>query len=171
MFLKNSIKKKLIAWFLISLIIFSGTMLALYLNVRQIVKIPEQIVSKNLEISSKAKKMVEQLLDMEEYEKKYRLLNQDDYRNLFVDAARGYEISLLTILDLTDRGFRLTGPWEALLSDFYLLELPEAKAINTKEGFDTWISEKSINDWIQRISDGLYENEQEILHPDPEAPA
>lgn len=163
MFLKKSIKKKLIAWFLISLIIFSGTMLVLYLNVRQIVKIPEQIVSKNLEISSQAKKMVEYLLDMEEYEKKYHLLDQTDYRSLFFDAAGGYETSLLAILDLSDQGFRLAGPWEALYTDFNLLKLPEINATNAKESLNTWISENSINDWIQRISDGLYENEQEIF--------
>ena len=76
MFSKNSIKHKLIAWLIISVVIFSGTMLILYVNVRQIVKIPERIVSKNLEIASEAKKMVEELLSMEEFEKKFRLLKK-----------------------------------------------------------------------------------------------
>lgn len=163
MFFKNSIKHKLIAWLIISAVIFSGTMLILYLNVRRIVKIPERIVNKNLEIASEAKKMAEDLLSMEEYEKKFHLLKKDDYIALFLSAAEGYERSLVSILDLEESGFRVNGPWKALHRSFGEIDLPETQSSATGADFESWVSEEVINGWIQEISIGLHQNDQEIV--------
>jgi signal transduction histidine kinase len=163
MFIKNSIKAKLIAWFSISVLIFSGTMAVLYVNVRQIVKIPERIVNKNLEIASEAKKMVEDLLSMEEYEKKYVILEKEEYKELFLGAAQGYESSLRAISDLEEKGFTVTGPWAALQEAFHRTRLPVGDLAAEETAYESWIPESVLDDWIQRITDGLKENEQEIM--------
>jgi len=163
MSIKHSIKKKLMAWFLISVVIFSGTMVVLYVNVGKIVEISEGIVSKNLEISSEAKKMVENLLSMEEYEKKYSILGKDEYRDLFLGVAQGYTDSLNTILGLEGHGFVVTGPWKGLREEFDRIDLSGEDSRTVAENMKSWIPEDVINDWIRRISAGLKENEQEII--------
>jgi signal transduction histidine kinase len=162
MLLKSSIKRKLIAWLLISVVIFGGTMLVLYVNVRFIVQIPERIVSKNLEIASEAKKMHGYLLSMLEYEKKFRSLKTDNYISLFLTEAEAYKNSLVSILDL-ESGFRLTGPWKKLHASFVELDLPEAESSATGADAESWIPENVINGWIHDISEGLKINEREIV--------
>lgn len=163
MSIKHSIKKKLITWFLVSVVIFSGTMLILYANVRDIVRISEGIVSKNLEISTEAKKMAEDLLSMEEYGKKYSILKKDEYRELFVEAAGRYGGSLADILDLEAKGFAVAGPWRDLYGEFARIDLPGENQEISGEATDGWIPQPVIDDWVQRISVGLQENEQEIV--------
>lgn len=163
MFIRNSIKRKLIAWFSISVVIFSVTMVVLYVNVKQIVKIPERIVNKNLEIASEAKKMVEDLLSMEEYEKKYTILEKDEYKTLFLSSAEGYENSLKAILDLEKNGYIIAGPWKGLHGEFSRIEMPDDSVQKNENKFSNWIPESVIDDWIHRISDGLAGNEQEII--------
>ena len=163
MSIKNSIKKKLIAWFLISVIVFSVTMLILYINVRHIVKIPERIVSKNLEISSEAKKMVEDLLSMEEYEKKFSLLEKEEYKDLFMSAAAGYESSLSAILDLEKNGYLITGPWEQLREALTGIDLFNSSSEHLEAVSGAWIPVPVIDDWIREITDELTENEREII--------
>ncbi len=164
MFYHNSIKKKLITWFLLSLLVFVGTMLVLYANVLQIGRISDRIVSRNYEISSEAKKMLEDLLSMEEYEKKYRLLKKEDYLHFFLAAAAGYEKSLGALLNLEKKGFRLNGPWKTLHRDFRRVALPVAST-NTHSGGerDIWVPEERIDNWIQQITDGIAANDRETL--------
>jgi signal transduction histidine kinase len=163
MSIKHSIKKKLFTWFFVSVVIFSGTMLILYANVRDIVKISEGIVSKNLEISSEARKMVENLLSMEEYGKKYSILKKEEYRELFMAAAGRYGESLGAILDLEKGGFIVSGPWKPLHREYIRIDLSDEASQASALNVDGWIPESLIDDWIQRISDGLYVNEQEII--------
>jgi hypothetical protein len=68
---KYGITSKLFVWFFITLLIFYGTILVLYINFQEIVKLSEDIVNKNTKISSISKKMIENLLNMEENDKKY----------------------------------------------------------------------------------------------------
>ena len=163
MLIKNSIKQRLIAWFLISVIIFSGTMLILYVHVRQIVKIPERIVSKNLEIASGAKKMVEDLLGMEEYGKKFSILEKDEYKGLFVEAARGYKSNLDAILGLEADGYEINGPWKELHSEFNRINPLGGGFDGTGSDSEGGIPVSVIDDWIQKITDGIAVNEQEII--------
>ena len=79
---------KLLIWFFAIVSIFYGTILVLYLNFQQVVLISERIVSKNYAITDHSKKMFESLLSMEENEKKFRLLEKQDYLNFFTDSRR-----------------------------------------------------------------------------------
>ena len=91
---------KLLIWFFAIVSIFYGTILVLYLNFQQVARISERIVNKNYAISDHSKKMFENLLSMEENEKKYRLLKKDDYLKFFQNAQLEFEASLQKILTL-----------------------------------------------------------------------
>lgn len=67
--MKTGIRSKLLLWYLILLSIFYGTILVLILQIRRIMHISETMINSNLEISA-SKKMIENLLTMEENEKK-----------------------------------------------------------------------------------------------------
>jgi len=63
----------------------------LFVDIRQIVSISENLVNKNYKISSASKKMIESLLWMEESQNKYDLLKKQDYKQYFISAQREFE--------------------------------------------------------------------------------
>jgi len=81
--LKSGITGKLLIWYFMFVLIFFGTVFILYLNVHRMMRISEDIVNKNYKISSASKKMIENLLNMEENEKKYFLLKKKRLCELF----------------------------------------------------------------------------------------
>ena len=60
--LRFGITGKLLVWFLVIIAIFYGTILVLYINVQQVVRLSGSIVAKNYAIASGTKKMMETLL-------------------------------------------------------------------------------------------------------------
>ncbi len=160
---KYGITSKLFAWFFLFVLFFYGTMLILYINVRQIVEISENIVSKNYEIASTSKKMLENLLNMEESENKYRLLEKKDYLNFFLSAQKEYKNNLLKILSLESTGFEIRSHWKELYES-YRLFVSSIPAGDEATGLAAnWIPEAVLNEWIKKISLALSENEQDIV--------
>ena len=96
---------KLLIWFFSIIVIFYATILLLYLNFQQVVHISERIVEKNYAVSDTAKQILEHLLNMEENEKKYRLLKKVEYFNFFTDARHKFEAGLLKIVALEGQGY------------------------------------------------------------------
>ena len=151
-------------WFFAIVSIFYGTILVLYLNFQQVVLISERIVSKNYAISDNSKKMFESLLSMEENEKKYRLLNKDDYLNFFLDAQKAFDLSMQKVLALEKQGHTLSPEWRKVYED-YLTYSGSAEAAQGEAKPDPqkiWIPEKIINQWIESISAARLENQKEV---------
>ena len=154
---------KLLIWFFAVVTIFYGTILLLYLNFQQVVRISEQIVSKNYAISDNSKKMLENLLSMEENEKKYRLLRKNDYLDFFVRSREDFELSLSKILLLKTQGLTLSPQWQTV-HDAYQ-QFASYNSHQTADGTENdspWIPEQVINDWIERISAARLENQMEV---------
>lgn len=157
---------KLLIWFFAIVAIFYGTILLLYLNFQQVVRTSERIVNKNYTIADNSKKILENLLNMEENEKKFRLLEKKDYLDFFTKARREFEISLKRILSLGALGVTISPQWQAVY-DAYQHYLQPDDAQNG-EGPDAsatsgiWIPEKVINEWIERISAARMENQIEV---------
>ena len=84
--LRYGITAKLLVWFLIVIAIFYGTILVLYINVQEVVRLSESIVEKNYAIASATKKIMESLLSIEESKQKYLLLKKKDYLEFFNEA-------------------------------------------------------------------------------------
>ena len=152
---------KLLIWFFAIVAIFYSTILVLYLNFQQVVKISERIVSRNYAISDNSKKMLENLLSMEENEKKYRLLQKKDYLDFFTDARNEFQSSLEKIIALQGHGQQLSPHWQAVYTAYG--KYAKAQGENGgKGGADIWIPEDVINDWIGRISNARFENQTEV---------
>ena len=155
---------KLLIWFFAIVSIFYGTILVLYLNFQQVVRISERIVSKNYAITDHSKKMFESLLSMEENEKKYRLLNKDDYLTFFQDAQKAFELSLQKVLALETQGHDLSPNWRKVYDTYLTYSESESTSQDgsTVDAPKIWIPEKIINDWIGLISAARIENQMEV---------
>ena len=166
---KYGITGKLFAWFVTFVLIFYGTILVLYTDVQKIVKESETIVNKNFTISSLSKKMIENLLSMEESEKKYHLLQNEDYVSFFHSAQLDFERNLAQVIGLHQEPATLPAHWEKLLSSYknfpattdisaYLSG--NLKTEDTSEIL--WVPEYAINQWIELITAAQIENNREI---------
>ncbi|MGV8074190.1 MAG: ATP-binding protein [Syntrophobacteraceae bacterium] len=161
--IKSGIMIKLFVFYFVLVFIFYGTIVVLFIHIRQIVGISENVVNTNYRISSASKKMIESLLRMEENESKYNLLKKEDYKEYFLSAQREFEDNLNTILALNTVSAVADSPWKALFQD-YRAEV--AREVKTPDGEESeavpWIAEEALNDWIQRTSKAKSENEHEI---------
>jgi signal transduction histidine kinase len=162
MHIKFGIMLKLFVWYFVLVSIFYGTILVLFIHIRQIMKISENVVNKNFKVSSASKKMIESLLWMEESQNKYDLLKKQDYKKYFISAQKEFEGNLVEIL-LLDTSGSDNDPWRTLYKD-YLAQLPKSpEGVDEEEPSKTlWIPEVVLNDWIQRISKARSGNEQYI---------
>jgi len=137
--LTYGITDKLFVWFFIIVLIFFGTILFFYIDLQQIVKISANIANKNNEISSASKKMIENLLSMEENEKKYRLLGKDDYLNSFASALKDFETQLTKILQMEANGMTVSSHWKDLYESYWKLSVKLEDLNNTKHSEISWI--------------------------------
>ncbi|OQY59425.1 MAG: hypothetical protein B6245_06785 [Desulfobacteraceae bacterium 4572_88] len=160
--LKPGIAGKLFAWYFVFVLIFFGTILILYANVRQMMEISEHIVNKNYKISSASKKMIENLFSMEEYEKKYLLLKRAEYRPYFVSAQKAFEESLAEIMTLESNGMSISTRWKELNEDYWKFSSESKKRISDKLPETLWIPETVISGWVQKISEARTENEEDV---------
>lgn len=167
--LRVGITGKLLVWFLLIIAIFYGTILVLYINVQQVVRLSESIVAKNYAIASGTKKMMETLLGMEENKQKYLLLKKADYLVFFNEAQHDFEENLTLVTRLTTMGHDISNVWQDINKEYgnyanasqvsaYLAgETREPEAVNR-----FWIPESIINGWINKISTERLKNEQDI---------
>ncbi len=166
---RYGITGRLLIWFLIVVSIFYGTLLVLYINVQQVVKLSEKIVGKNYIVSSNSKKMIESLLTMEESQKKYSLLQKEDYIIFYVTARKEFQESLDRILELDKKGFSLSDAWINInhrLQAFPGIEKTDAYLISIEKDADAvnklWIPDTVVNRWIGIISRARVENQKEV---------
>ena len=152
-------------WFLFVVAIFYGTILMLYMNFQEVVHISERIVSRNYAISDYSKRLLENLISMEENEKKYHLLQKEDYLNFFAEARTEFEAGLAKVLALGAQGESLSANWQEVYDAYQQYSAPPSG-----QGVDgqnlplemIWIPEKVINDWISRITQARFENQSEV---------
>ena len=157
---KFGITSKLFIWFLSIVIIFYGTILILYLNAQKIENLSEQIVNINYPIASYSKKMVENLLSLEENDTKYHLLYKKEYLDFFISAQKKFEKNLAGILALKSKEMPVSKQWETIYID-YKNVTGTLKISNEKTPSDAlWIPERIINHWIHQISLARTQNEQ-----------
>ena len=160
--LRFGIISKLLVWFFIPVIIFYVTIILLYMDVQKIVGISEGIISKNTRISLISKKMIENLIRMEENDKKYHLLKKDDYFNYFVLAQKEFEGNFVEILELERSGMEIPREWRQLYKNYQDF-FETFENLRKNESSDSlWIREAMTNEWIQTISELRAKNEHDI---------
>lgn len=160
--LRTGITGKLFMWYFFLVLIFYGTILVLYINVQQIMKTSEDIVNKNYKISSASKKMIESLFNMEENEKKYKVLNKKDYFDYFVSSNNEFKANLDAILELESAGDAVSPHWRELYKSYVKYAPSMVKKLEDPSSDIAWIPETTINEWIQKISTARAENERDV---------
>ena len=161
--LSFGIRGKLFFWYFLFLLIFYGTILALYFDIHQIMRISESIVNQHYRIASIAKKMGENLLSMEEHEKKYQLLRKKEYLQLFLAAKNDFENSLREITSLVPAKEKSSGPWWRIAQSYrkVVSQLPELE--NSPPPEKAWIPESAINRWIDILRRARADTEEKIV--------
>lgn len=169
------ITSKLLIWFGVVVSIFYGTILVLYINVQQVVRISETIVEKNYTISSISKKMIENLINMEESDKKYGLLQKKEYLDFFLAERGKFEENLLKILDLEMKGYTIPAEWHDIYEGYQ--SFPVVVSMDSGDEIlqepntgieDLRIPETIINRWIEMITQAQIKNSIELDDSTPE---
>jgi len=160
--LRFGIIGKLLVGFFIPVIIFYVTIILLYMDVQKIVNISEGIISKNTRISLISKKMIENLIRMEENDKKYHLLKKNDYLNYFVLAQKEFEGNFVEILELERSGMEIPREWRQLYKSYQDFSATFENLRKNESSVSLWIHEAVTNEWIQIISELRAKNEHDI---------
>ncbi len=153
---------KLLVWFFIPVIIFYGTIILLYMDVQKIVDMSEDIISKNTRISLISKKMIENLIRMEENDKKYHLLKKDDYFNYFVLLQKEFEGNFVEILELERSGMEIYQEWRQLYKSYQDFSATFENLRGNESSGSLWLHESVTNEWIRIISELRAKNEHDI---------
>ena len=154
----SGITGKLFIWYLVFVLIFFGTVLVLYDDIREMMKISENILNKNYQLSSASKKMIENLLNMEENEKKYLLLKKEEYLQYFISAQSEFEKNLAAVLEIQAASKK----WK-VIANIYSEYSSKSKNIRGNHASETlWIPEDAINELVENISIARSENEKEM---------
>jgi signal transduction histidine kinase len=163
------ITSKLLIWFCTLVLIFYGTIFVLYINLQRAVTLSESIVNKNYAIATMSKKMIENLISMEENEKKYGLLQKVDYLTFFAAAQKAFEDNLVGILELEAGNAVIPAQWHEIYesyrqfptaaeTDAYVKNADKRRMLQGK----LWIPESVINQWIAKIRQAQSENTKEV---------
>ncbi len=160
--LKIGITGKLLIWFCLFVLIFYGTILVLFVNIKHVVRISENIVNTHFEIASLSKKMIENLLQMEESDKKYHLLRKEDYLAYFTVARTEFEQNLRTVLEMEPRELTSPSPWRILYQDYEAAATRLEPSRLLQQNGSTWIEEATINEWVERITKMKSANERSV---------
>ncbi len=156
------IRAKLFGWYFVFLLIFYGTILALYLNIHRMMEVTEKIVNTQYRISSAAKKMSESLLNMEEAEKKYLLLKKKEYLERFQLEKSEFESNLENILQTLPDG-KPPSTWQKLAQSYREM-MEKTGELNLENPPRTmWLPEATINRWIDMITSAKAGNEEQIV--------
>jgi len=159
--LRAGILVKLFAWYLLACLVFYGTILSLFVHIKELGRISEDIVNRNYRISTASKKMIDTLWWMAENQKKYDLLKKEEYKQYFADGQKEYESNLFEILWLGVSG-SAENPWEGLWRD-YQEQLASGREQADAEHSDVpWLKEEMINEWVEKIQKARAVNEQGI---------
>jgi len=154
---------KLLLSYAILILIFYGTLFILYLDVHQMLRLSDDIINKHHKISSASRKMTESLLSMEENEKKYFLLKTDDYLGYFFSAKKEFETNLNEIRHLESPDFNVPVIWKDFFKSYsdFTANLESLTEYGPSDSL--LISERMIDEWMEKLNHARLENEQNIV--------
>jgi signal transduction histidine kinase len=142
--------------FSIFIIIFSliyFTTSGLFIHIKTIVGISRDIVQTRFEVHSLAQKLIENLFTMEENQKKFGVLGQNEYKDYYTAAMQEYEQSLGAVLELPRAG----QVWTDLSAQ--LRQALEAKEQNPQDKGRPWIEAAKLDEWMQTVQKANRDND------------
>ncbi len=121
----------------------------------------EQIVSINNQIDTLSKALLDNLLNMEVNDKKFRLLKKEIYRNYFETAKKEFCIGLEQIIILNSSKYKISSNWQ-LIHESFESHSKSSRATNSSMEPAAWADDYLIEDWTDLISKTRNENQKEI---------
>jgi len=150
---------KLILVFASILVIIFFTTSNIFDYQQGIVNISRDVVKVRFEVLSISQSMVDALLTMEENQKKYDVLRQDNYRDYFLSALREYRRNLASIQWFSYPGSEV---WRELQEEFQAL-YPSSQDMESITRRDPpWLAQEKLNAWMERIFEAKQANERSI---------
>ncbi len=159
--IKFGILFKLFAWYLLACLIFYATILLLFAHIKNLARITENIVNRNFLIATSSKLMIDALWSMAENQKKYELMQEEEYRQYFGEALKQYETNLFSIvwLGTPKSGYN---PWGVLYKEFDA----QFESGNNKNDYlhakAPWLKEEVISKWADQIEKARTANDRQI---------
>ncbi|MEJ5365422.1 MAG: HAMP domain-containing sensor histidine kinase [Desulfosoma sp.] len=145
------ILKKIFGWYGLLGCVFFMTLGTLYYKTHQLMAISEEMVGTSYRLSTLAKSMLEQLLAMEENEKKFLVLRNPQYKEYFASSLKEFEVRLSEALALLG-GTGDALPLENVAHEFHSSRPAVLMAMDGEPTGTLWIPEETLNRWIQKVS-------------------
>ena len=126
---------------------------------RGIVNISREVVKVRFEVMSISQSMVDSLLAMEENQKKFEVLGQENYKRYFGAAFKEYRRSLSSI-----QWFRYEGSqvWADLAAQFKETFPNQDEMAENALGPPPWVPQEKLNVWLETIFKAKQDNERFI---------
>jgi len=166
--LNIGITARLLAGYSLVVLICCGTVVVLLREVQQIVVISDSIVEQKYQIASISKQMLENLLSMEENEKKYQLLNDEEYLNYFITASNQFNNSFLEMMALDRESAPIPKAWRQLYADYQKHRPETTDLAQLRQASSLWIPEVVINRWIGRLQRARAANGESVIQANME---
>jgi len=159
--IKIGITNKLLILSFFFIFIFYGTILILFVNVQKLLETSEGIVNTNNKVSTLSKEMLDNLLNMEINDKKFRLLKKTNYLTYFKGAEKKFIASLEKITKLDSPQHQISSHW-ANIHQSYQAHISHPIVTIPEEQTGTWADEKILDEWMKIISIARRENQNQI---------
>ncbi len=159
---KLGIKQKLSLIFFIFFLIFSGTVSILLLNLQEMVRTTETIVTKNNKIDSLTETLLSSLVDMEANHKKLLLLKKPRYSEYFNEAKMRFEEALYQAVLLHTTPSAATKQWHDFVHSYERHKSGQWDNETVPEIGKQWVSEQIVSNWMKTISQIKKKNQTEI---------
>ena len=145
------ILKKIFGWYGLLGCVFFVTLGTVYYKTHQLMAISEETVGAGYRLSSLARIMIDQLLAMEENEKKFLVLRNPQYKDYFASSMKEFEARLSEALSILG-GTGDALPLENVGQEFRASRPGVLMAMDGDPAGTLWIPEETLDRWIQKVS-------------------
>jgi len=150
---------KLILVFASILVIIFFTTSNIFDYQKGIVNISREVVKVRFEVISISQSMVDNLLAIEENQKKYEVLRQDNYKEYFLTAFKEYRRNLGSIQWFSYPG---SDVWTKLQEDYRQTFPDLADPAELLKSGPPWVPQEKLNAWLATIASAKQDNEHFI---------
>lgn len=157
---KIGITQKMALIFFVFFLIFSGTVLILLGNVRQLVEVSAGIGTTSKRLAELSEEIQVDLLDMDANGKKFLLLKRTRYLEYFDKARIGFEEKLNLALTLSRSREATKSPWQQLVTS-YQQGFAERYQAYGNASF-AWVDEATMAEWLRLLNLAKQVNRQEV---------
>lgn len=156
-----SIRSRFLLWYLILLGVLYLTVGILFFQLHRAGLATDRIVNARYRVHSLCGKLLEDLLSMEENEKKYRLLKKQEYLELFVGSRRSF-LKTLEELESVQAELGENGNWNSLKGNFKELFLAETASQDSLREWVSWLPEELAAALMSKITEARTENQRKV---------